>query len=167
MKRVVCAFALLAFLCASISSQSAAKMQFPQQGAIKFSFNLPEGWTTSPDDVNKTLVVRAPGEEPAIMILTVIDDPREQGSLQQVATNALKVAKAQPYTKEEDTSLSGVSGKVFYSTMNAGGADFNLRMRVFKIGTTYMSITEATRAGKTAEQYQQLASLRIAINAAK
>jgi hypothetical protein len=168
MRRVVCALALVAFLYASISSQSlAAKMHFPQQGTIKFSFNVPQGWTTRTDDVNKTLIVLAPGEEAAMMILTVIDDPKEQGSLQDVARNAFKVAKAEPYTKEEDTSLSGMAGKTFYSTMNSGGVDFNLRMSIFKIGTTYLSATEVTRIGKTEEQHQQLASLGIAINGAK
>jgi len=151
-----------------ISSQSlAAKMHFPQQRTIKFSFNVPEGWTTRADDPNKTLVVRAPGEEAAMMILTVIDDPKEQSSLQDVARNALMVAKAKPYTIEKDTSLSGMPGKTFYSTMNLGEVYFNLRMSIFKIGTTYLSATEVTRVGKTQEQHQQLASLGIVINGAK
>jgi len=151
-----------------ISSQSlAAKMHFPQQRTIRFSFNVPEGWTTRADDPNKTLVVRAPGEEAAMMILTVIDDPKEQSSLQDVARNALMVAKAKPYTIEKDTSLSGMAGKTFYSTMNLGEVYFNLRMSIFKIGTTYLSATEVTRVGKTRAQHQQLASLGIVINGAK
>jgi len=168
MRGVVLALMLLAFVQTGTSSQSpAAKMQFPEQGAIKFSFRVLEGWTTSNDDVNKTLVVRAPGEEGAIMVLTVIDDPKEQGSLQDVARTALKVANAEPYTREEDISLSGRVGKAFYSTARLGGIDFNLRMSVFKIATTYLSATEVTRPGKTEAQRQQLASLGIAINAAQ
>jgi len=142
-------------------------MHFPQQGTIKFSFNIPEGWTTHADDPNKTLVVRAAGEAAAMMILTVVDDPKEQGSLQDVARSALKVAKAQDYTREEETRLSGRPGKTFYSTMNLGGVNFNLRMSIFKIATTYLSVTEVTHIGKTEEQHRQLASLGIAINGAK
>ena len=168
MRRIVYALALVAFLYGDVCSQSsAATMQFPQQGTVKFSFKVLEGWTTSKDDANKTLVVRAPGEEAPIIVLTVIDDPKELGSLQDVARNALQVAKAQPYTKEEDTSLSGRAGKTFHSTMTSGGVDFNLRMSIFKIGTTYLSATEATRVGKTQSQHQQLASLGLAISGAK
>lgn len=169
MKRIVCALALVAFFYTGISSQSLpAKTHFPQQGTIKFSFNVPEGWTTRADDSNKTLVVRAPGAQGAVMVLTVFDAPNEPGSLQDVAKTALEVAKAQPYTKEEDTSLSGVSGKTFYSTTNLGGdVNFNLRMSIFKIGTTYLSATEVTRVGKTEEEHQQLASLGIAIDGVK
>ncbi|TAL36149.1 MAG: hypothetical protein EPN97_06540 [Alphaproteobacteria bacterium] len=165
MKHVFYAFALVAFLCAGIASPAAAaKMSFPDGAAVGFSFDLPEGWTTHNDDANKTLVVRTPGETAAVMILTVIDDKQETGSLEDVARAALEVAKAAPYTKEEDTDISGVPGKAFLSTMSSNGVDFNLRMSIFKIGSTFLSATEATQVTMTEEQQQQLATLGLAIN---
>jgi hypothetical protein len=165
MKHIFYAFALVAFLCAGIGSPAAAaKMQFPDGAPVSFSFDVPEGWTTHPDDANKTLVVRTPGETAAVMILTVIDDKAETGSLEDVAKAALEVAKAEPYTKEEEMDISGVPGKAFFSTMSSNGVDFNLKMMVFKVGSTYLSATEATQVAMTEEQHHQLAAMGLAIN---
>lgn len=164
MKQILCALALVTFLCAGIASPAAAaKTQFPENASVGFTFDLPDGWTTHPDAVNKTLVVKTPGDAAAVLILTVIDDPAEKGTLADVAKAALEVAKAQPYSREEDTDISGVAGKAFFSTMSSEGIDFNLKMSIFKIGSTYLSATEGTRVATSEAQHQELATLGLAI----
>ncbi|MEZ0224866.1 MAG: hypothetical protein ACAH83_09955 [Alphaproteobacteria bacterium] len=164
MNKILYALAFVALLCAGIASPAAAKqMQFPEKATIGFTFDLPDGWLAALDPPGTTLTVRTPGDNATAMILTVIDDPNEKGTLEDVTKAALEVGKAEPYSKQEDTDISGVTGKTFFSTMSSGGVDFNLRMSVFKIGTTYLTATEATQAGMTEEQHHLLATLGLAI----
>lgn len=164
MNKILYALALVAFFSAGFASPAAAaKVQFPENAAVGFTFDLPDGWTTHPDEANKTLVVKTPGDTAAVMILTVIEDPEEKGTLEDVAKSALEVAKAQPYTKEEDADISGVAGKAFFSTMSSNGIDFNLKMSIFRVGSTYLSATEGTRVATSEAQHQELGTMGLAI----
>lgn len=168
MKNLLCLLAFAAFLCmGAVAPAAAAKMQFPESASLGFSFDLPDGWTTQRDDAHQTLLVTIPGAAPAVMVLTVIDDPAETGTIEDVAKAALEVAKVQPYSKVEDVTLSGTAGKRFYSKTTAEGIDFDVRMAVFKIGTTYLTASEITRVALTEEQHGQFGLLGLSITGAR
>ncbi|HUO89543.1 MAG TPA: hypothetical protein VMU08_10240 [Rhizomicrobium sp.] len=141
MKRILLA---AAFAAAAGANARAEVVRFPETGYPAFVVTTPDGWTHQPDGDGNMLLVA--GDRSASYALTI---SHYVGTLDALAVEAMKVAKANPPQQMGPTSISGWYGYMYDSDMtNPSGIHVYVHMVALKIGGDSIgSITRLTIDG--------------------
>ncbi len=143
------AAACAVFLLASASAR-AESIRFPETGTPAFVITTPDGWTHQPDGDGNMLLIS--GNKTSSYALTI---GSYDGTLDDLATGAMKTAGAKPPQTMGPTSISGFRGYMYDSDMvNPSGVHVNVHMVAVKTDTAHMaSITMLTVDGIGGDDY--------------
>ncbi|HEY2070105.1 MAG TPA: hypothetical protein VGG48_11165 [Rhizomicrobium sp.] len=124
MRQIVLALMALCFA----ASAQARDMRFPDTGFPAVTYTIPDDWTATPDGDGNMILVSS--DHTSAISVTVTAGG---GGLDDMATQAMAVAKAAPPRKGEPISISGADGFVYYSTMsNSSGMAITVKMMAVK-----------------------------------
>lgn len=125
--------ALLSVLLFAASPALAADVRYPEKGVPAVAFKLPDGWSKQYDDDHNLLM--ASSNHSVVVVLSLVE---YSGSLDYLATEALKVAKADPPTDKKAMRVAGLNGYAWRSHASAAdGTKLNLRLMEVKIDPTH------------------------------
>ena len=132
-------------------SARAEVIRFPETGSPAFVITTPDGWTHEPDGDGNMLLIA--GNKTASYALTI---GSYDGTLDDLATGAMKTAGAQPPQQMGPTSISGYRGYMYDSSMvNPAGVHVNVHMVAVKTDAAHMAtITMLTVDGIGGDDYQ-------------
>ncbi len=107
----------------------AGDVRFPEQGNPAFTFHVPDDWSTR-IDADGNMILTA-GDHTSAFSLSLVE---YEGALDDLATDALHVAKAVPPPRRDAASISGYGGYTYYSTMtNDSGAALSLKLIAVRV----------------------------------
>jgi len=147
--------ALAAILFAGAAA-NAETVRFPETGAPAIVVTTPADWTHQPDGDGNMLLIS--GNKSASYALTV--GPYD-GTLDDLASGAMKSAGANPPQIMGPTAISGLRGYMYDTDMvNPSGVHVNVHMVAVKIDPGHMaSITLLTVDGIAGTDYQAARSV--------
>ena len=133
------------------ASARAEIVRFPETGNPAFLITTPDDWTHQPDGDGNLLLIA--GNKTASYALTV---GAYDGTLDDLATGAMKAAGAEPPQQMGPTQISGYRGYAYDSSMvNPRGVHVNVHFVAVKTDAAHMaSITMLTVDGIGTGDYQ-------------
>jgi hypothetical protein len=150
--------------CLSAAVPAAARdMRFTEEGNTALVFQMPDDWTSRIDE-DKNMILGA-GDRSAGVSRSIVSVPATV-SLDDIASEAMKVAKAQPPQKTRTTSISGHDGYSYDSTtVNDSGVHVNMKVRMVRIDADH--IASATLVTVEGISQTQLASAEAVLESMK
>lgn len=119
----------------------AKEVRFPATGTPAFSLRIPDDWTTDEGDDDSLLVASSDHSMGFTLLLETSDKPVDDDTLDEIATVALKVAKAAPPKRKEAASISGFPGFSYPSaTTNDAGDVVRLTVYIIRIDKTLLAL---------------------------
>ena len=155
------ALSILVGLCAVLFTAQAAvakDVRFPATGNPAFSFRMPDDWTTEEGDDDSLLVASGDHSMAFTLLIETSNDPFDDDILDEIATVALKVAKAAPPKRKEAASISGFPGFSYPSaTTNDAGAVVRLTLYLIRIDKTHLALFSRIEAADNSPAQQKIA----------
>lgn len=144
MKIKLGSFSTLVALCAVLFAAQPAvakDVRFPATGNPAFSLRIPDDWTTEEGDDDSLLLASGDHSMAFTLMLETGDKPWDDDALDEIATVALKVAKAAPPKRKDAVSISGFPGFSYPSaTTNDGGDVVRLTLYIIRIDKTRLAL---------------------------
>jgi len=144
MKIKLGSLSILVALCAvSFAAQPAVAkdVRFPATGNPAFSLRIPDDWTTEEGDDDSLLVASGDHSMAFTLMLETGDKPWDDDALDEIATVALKVAKAAPPKRKDAVAISGFPGFSYPSaTTNDAGDVVRLTVYIIQIDKTHLAL---------------------------
>lgn len=144
MKIKLGSFSILVALCAVLFAAQAAvakDVRFPAAGNPAFSLRIPDDWTTEEGDDDSLVVASGNHSMGFTLMLETGDTPWDDDALDEIATVALKVAKAAPPKRKDAVSISGFPGFSYPSaTTNDAGDVVKLTLYIIRIDKTHLAL---------------------------
>ena len=139
---------LLGWALCFASSVSAKDMRFPASGNPAFSFRMPDNWTSSIDPSGNLLLASANRSTGFSLTHAV-----SSASLDELANEALGIAKADETRARAPASISGFAGVSYTTTMkNEAGVKLRVKVVVVRIDKTHVaSCTKIEAESNSAE----------------
>ena len=144
MKIKLGSLSILVALCAvSFAAQPAVAkdVRFPATGNPAFSLRIPDDWTTEEGDDDSLVVASGNHSMAFTLMLETGDAPWDDDALDEIATVALKVAKAAPPKRKDAVAISGFPGFSYPSaTTNDAGDVVRLTVYIIQIDKTHLAL---------------------------
>ena len=155
------ALSILVGLCAVLFTAQAAvakDVRFPATGNPAFSFRMPDDWTTEEGDDDSLFVASGDRIMAFTLMLETSTDPFDDDVLDEIATVALKVAKAAPAKRKEAASISGFPGFSYASaTTNDAGAVVRLTLYLIRIDKRHLAVCSRLEAADKSPAQRKVA----------
>ena len=144
-------FLLLAALLSPLSAL-ARDVQFPEKTLPAFSFVLPDDWSREPDTSGNLLMFNPNRMTGFVIIVTESTE-----ALDDIATEAFGVAKADAPQSKKPAEISGWKGFTYFSSItNAKGVKMSLETTIVRVGEKHIAaasllvVTATTKEDETA-----------------
>lgn len=157
----------LVFLLAAAALPAQAKLvHFPQSGAYRFNFDLPDGWRTAADKRGGLLLV--PPHDHALIYLAIVAEEKWRGRSNSAVVQAVsQIAGVVMNEKEEPERITAadgariIRGTAFYGTMPAKhGLARRVRIVLFKLAPdTWAQVWTVTQPGMNARETAALSNV--------
>lgn len=135
---------ILVTLCAVLFAAQPAvakDVRFPTTGTPAFSLRIPDDWTTEEGDDDSLLLASRDHSMAFTLMLETSEQPWDDDTLDEIATVALRVAKAAPPKRKDATSISGFPGFSYPSaTTNDAGEVVKLTVYIIRIDKTHLAL---------------------------
>ena len=152
---------ILAVLCAALFATQAAvakDVRFPATGNPAFSFRMPDDWTTEEGDDDSLFVASGDRIMAFTLMLETSTDPFDDDVLDEIATVALKVAKAAPAKGKQAASISGFPGFSYASApTNDAGAVVRLTLYLIRIDKRHLAVCSRLEAADNSPAQRKVA----------
>lgn len=119
----------------------AKEVRFPATGTPAFSLRVPNDWMTDEGDDDSLLVASSDHSMGFTLLLETTDEPVDDDALDEIATVALRVAKAAAPKRRDAASVSGFTGFSYPSaTTNDAGDIVRLTLYILRIDKTHLAL---------------------------
>jgi hypothetical protein len=136
----------------------AKDVRFPATGNPAFSLRIPDDWTTDEGDDDSLLVASGDRSMAFTLLLETSDKPWDDDALDEIATVALRVAKASPPKRKEAASISGFPGFSYPSaTTNDAGDVVRLTLYIIRIDKTHLALFNRIEAADNSPAQRKIA----------
>jgi len=136
----------------------AKDVRFPATGNPAFSLRIPDDWTTDEGDDDSLLVASGDRSMAFTLLLETSDKPWDDDALDEIATVALKVAKASPPKRKDATAISGFQGFSYPSaTTNDAGDVVRLTLYIIRIDKTHLALFNRIEAADNSPTQRKIA----------
>lgn len=136
----------------------AKDVRFPAAGNPAFSLRIPDDWTTEEGDDDSLLVASGDHSMAFTLLLETSDKPWDDDALDEIATVALRVAKASPPKRKEAASISGFPGFSYPSaTTNDAGEVVRLTLYIIRIDKTHLALFNRIEAADNSPAQRKIA----------
>ncbi|WP_422016840.1 hypothetical protein [Reyranella sp.] len=161
MKIKLGSLSILVALCAvSFAAQPAVAkdVRFPATGNPAFSLRIPDDWTTEEGDDDSLLVASGDHSMAFTLMLETGDAPWDDDTIDEIATVALKVAKAAPPKRKDAVSISGCPGFSYPSAAtNDAGDVVRLTLYILRIDKTRLALFSRIEAADNSPAQRKIA----------
>ena len=149
MKQIAVTILALCLSAFTTSFAYAGDMRFPEQGNPAFTFHIPDDWSSHIDESGNMILAAA--DHSSAFSFSVVE---YDGSLDDLAGEALNIAKAAPPPRRDVASISGYNGYAYYSTAtNDSGVQVDLKMYMLRVDAKHVvTCTRITVPGDTQAQ---------------
>lgn len=151
MRKFLPVILILATILGGPLSTRARDIQFPEKILPAFSFVLPDDWTHEADTSGNLLMFN-PNRMTGFVI--IVTESTEQ--LDDIATEAFGVAKAEAPQSKKPAEISGCKGFTYFSTLtNDKGVKMNLETTIVRVSDKYIAaaslllVISATKGDET------------------
>jgi hypothetical protein len=151
--RTVLAFVAACWLAlGGLGAAEAKGFRHPATGAPAVAVTAPDDWSSQTDS-SGNLLLFAPGGSPYAGYSITVTEFDTANSLDLLAAEAMKIAKAAPPVRVGDAVISGHKGGVWTSTATANGRVLGLKTVIVRLDDAHVaSISLITFPGITPEQ---------------
>ncbi len=144
MKTKLGSLSILVALCAVLFAAQPAvakEVRFPATGTPAFSLRIPDDWKTDEGDDYALILMSGDQSMGFTLLLETSDTPVDDDTLDEIATVALRVARAAPPKRRNIASMSGFPGFSYPSaTTNDAGDVVSMTMYIIRIDKTHLGL---------------------------
>lgn len=151
MRKFLPLFLVLATLLLPLAAR-ARDLRHPEKTSPAFSFVLPDDWTREPADAGNLILFNPKRTTGIVIIVTESTD-----ELDQIATEAFGVAKADAPQSKKPAEISGHQGFTYFSNLaNDKGVKMSLETTIVRVDDKHIAaasllvVTTATKDDETA-----------------
>jgi len=137
----------------------AGTVRLPKVGDPAFSVDVPTGWTYDYDQYDN-LQFLASDHSTALQLSMIVSPEVATTPLSSVAANVFKSAGAQPYTRNEPSTLAGHTGEAFYGDLVVNNRTLHMKVVLAKMDNSHIAaLSTVVEDGATPEQIAALNAL--------
>ncbi len=134
-------------------------VHLPKTGVPAFSVDVPTGWTYDYDQ-SGNLQFTSGDHSTALQLSMIVDPSVGTTPLSSMATLVFESAGAEPYSKNEPSTLAGHAGEAFYGNLIINNKLLHMEVVLAKLDNSHAAcLTTLSRDGATPEQLAALNAL--------
>lgn len=122
---------------ASAPAAAAMNVRAPVSGAPAFDVSVPAGWMWQMDPFGNLHLTRE--NRSAVVQLRIVDGEDAKRTYPDLAAEILESAGATPFTGSAPSSIAGIAGESFDSTMVAGGMRIDLKIVLARLDAGHVA----------------------------